>query len=155
LGSLINVLIESEENPEMIKELKQEANYYFEKAQRLSPKRQEVFIEWIITDLLTSDYQRAKEKARKCIDLNEKLGDCWWQMGLSEIYLGEYERAKENIEIAEKKGYPVNSKISLLELIRAYIKVGNFEEAKKQALKILELFPEYEEEIKLFLKKLP
>lgn len=155
LGSFTNVLIESEENPENIEKLKKEANYYFGKANQLSPKRQEVFIEWIITDLLTGEYQKAKEKAKKCIDVNEKLGDCWWQMALSNIYLREYEKAKENIKIAEEKGYPINSEISLLELIRAYKEVGNFEEAKKEALKILELWPEYEESVKSFLKELP
>jgi tetratricopeptide (TPR) repeat protein len=142
LGSLTNVLIESENDPQNIEKLKKEANYYFEKANQLSPKRQEVFIEWVITDLLTGEYQKAKEKAKKCIKLNEKLGDCWWQMALSNIYLGEKEMAKENMEIAKERGYPIESKISLLELIRAYTKVGNFEEAKKETLKILELFPE-------------
>lgn len=184
LGGYTNILIEGGE-----KDLKEEANYYFEKANELSPKRQEVFIGWIKTDLISGEYQKAKEKAQKCIDLNEKLGDCWWLMGLSDIYLGEFEKGKENVEIAREKGYPINSELSLLELAKAYLKnedyleltkiyqelikikpenpkyyislavfykeAGEFEEAKKEALKILELFPEYEEEVELFLKELP
>jgi putative inorganic carbon (HCO3(-)) transporter len=189
LGSLTNVLIESEENPEMIKKLKQEANDYFEKAHQLSPKRQGVFIEWIITDLLTGEYQKAKEKSQQCIDLNERLEDCWWQMALTNIYLDENEKAKENIKIAAEKGYTINSEVSLLELAKAYFQnkdyqelieiyqklvelkpenptyhisllvvlkeAGNFGEAKKEALKIIELFPNYKEEIESFLKQLP
>ena len=183
LGEYTNILIgQGKEN------LKNEANYYFEKAHQLSPKRQEVFIEWIITDLLTGEYQKAKEKAQKCIDLNEKLGDCWWLMGLSNIYLNELEKGKENIEIAGKKGYPIHSENSLLKLAKVYLdtenyqklieiykelikikpanpeyyislmivysEIGDFENTKKQALKILELWPEYGEEVKEFLKSL-
>ena len=184
LGGYTNILIEGGE-----KDLKEEANYYFEKANELSPKRQEVFIGWIKTDLISGEYQKAEEKAKKCIDLNEKLGDCWWLMGLSNIYLGEFKTGKENIEIARKKGYPINSELSLLEMAKTYIQtenypelikiyqklikikpenpkyhiglavfykeIGEFEKAKKEAIKILELFPEYEEEVKLFLKELP
>jgi tetratricopeptide (TPR) repeat protein len=154
LGSLTNVLIESETNPQNIENLKKEANYYFEKANLLSPKRQEVFIEWIITDLLTGEYQKAKEKAQKCIDLNSKLGDCWWQMALTNIYLGENEKAKKNIEIAGEKGYPTNSEISLLELSRAYFKSENYSELTKIYHELIKINPAYEEKLKPLLKEL-
>jgi len=189
LGSQTNVLIESETSLENIENLKKEANDYFEKAHQLSPKRQEVFIEWIITDLLTGEYQRAKEKAQQCIDSNERLEDCWWQMALTNIYLGESKKAKRNIEIAGEKGYPINSEISLLEMARGHLfnenyseliqiyqelikikpenpkyyialavfykETGQIEKAKKEALKTIELFPAYKEEIDKFLKELP
>jgi len=109
-------------------------------------------------------------------------------MALSNIYLGEEEMAKEDMEIAKEKGYQIDSEISLLELAKAYLKrekyqelikiyqkliaikpenpkyyialavfykeTGQIEEAKKEALKILELFPEYKEEVEEFLKTL-
>jgi len=154
LGSQTNVLIESETSPENIENLKKEANYYFEKAHQLSPKRQEVFIEWIITDLLTGEYQKAKEKAQKCIDSNERLGDCWWQMALTNIYLGENEKAKENLEIARQNGYPINSELSLLELARAYFKSENYSELIKIYHELIKINTAYEEKLKPFLKEL-
>jgi tetratricopeptide (TPR) repeat protein len=142
LGSLTNVLIESETNPKNIEELKKEANDYFEKAHQLSPKKQEIFIEWIITDLLTGEYQKAKQKAQTCIDLNSKLGGCYWLMGLANVYLSEFETAKENIKTAEKNGYPINSEISLLELARAYFQSKNYEEVIKIYQKLIGIKPD-------------
>jgi tetratricopeptide (TPR) repeat protein len=183
LGGYTNILIEGgEEN------LKDEAISYFEKAKEISPKRQEIPLGLSKTYLLTEEYQKAKESAQECINLNARLGDCWWQMALSNIYLGEEEMAKEDMEIAKEKGYQIDSEISLLELAKAYLKrekyqelikiyqkliaikpenpkyyialavfykeTGQIEEAKKEALKILELFPEYKEEVEEFLKTL-
>jgi len=186
LGSETNILIESENNPENIKKLKNEAGSYFEKAEELSPKRQDIYIEWAITDFLTGDYQKAKEKSQKCIDLNQDLGDCYWSMAVTNTYLDESKKAKENMEIARQKGYQINSEISLLELARAYFQSKNYEEmitiyqkligikpdnpnyylallvsyketgqsedAKKEALKIIELFPSYKDAVENFLK---
>jgi len=183
LGGYTNISIEGGE-----KNLKDEANYYFEKAKELSPERQEIFIGLAKTDLATGEYQKAKEKAQQCIDLNSRLKDCWWLMGLANIYLDEEEVAKKNIKIAGEKGYQIDSELSLLELAKVYLKkenyqelitiyqelikiepknpkyyialavfykeTGQFENAKKEALKILELFPEYREEVEVFLKSL-
>jgi len=188
LGSLIDFLMDNEKNIEIKKNLKTEADSYFEKAYKLSPKRQEVFIEWIKSDLIAGEYQKAKEKAQRCIELNENLSDCWWLMGINYIYLGEKEKAKENIKIAEKKGFSVNSENSLLKLAKVYVDIGDykellgiyqklvnlkpdnpayhislaivykeladFENAKKEIKKALELAPEIKEEAEDFLKKL-
>jgi putative inorganic carbon (HCO3(-)) transporter len=188
LGSLINFWIEQETNPEIAQNLKTEANSYFEMAHKLSPKRQEVFIEWIKNDLITGEYQKAKEKAQKCIDLNLQLSDCWWLKGLSNIYLNEFEEAKENIETAGKRGYPIRSEDSLLKLAKVYVEtknyqklleiyqelieikpanpeyhaslaivyreIGDFENARKEIKKALELAPELREEVEEFLRSL-
>jgi len=188
LGGYTNVLIEKNPRPELAEGLKDEANYYFERAFELSPKRQEIFIEWIKADLLTKEYQKAKEKSQKCIGLNEKIGDCWWYLSLSNLYLGEKNKAKENIEIASQKGYSINSKPSLLqlakvygelkdyqELVKIYPKIiakdpanaqyhaslafvykelGDIENARAEALKVLELMPEAKEDVEKFLREL-
>jgi len=121
LGQYTNILIESGE-----KNLKEETNSYFEKANQLSPKRQEVFTEWIKTDLLTEEYQKAKEKSEKCIELNEKLTDCYWLMGLSQAYLKDLDMSDYYILTAREKGYPVQSKESLLQLTKVYIETENY-----------------------------
>jgi len=141
LGSLINFWIEQETNPEIVQSLKNEANSYFEMDQKLSPKRQEVFIEWIKNDLITGEYQKAKEKAQKCIDLNPKLSDCWWLKGLSNIYLNEFEEAKENIETAGKRGYPIRSENSLLKLAKVYVETENYQKLLEIYQELIEIKP--------------
>ncbi|MBZ9572254.1 O-antigen ligase family protein [Patescibacteria group bacterium] len=125
LASYTNILIEKSRalNPGAIERLKDEANYYLKKAHQLSPKRQEIFSEWIKTDLLTDEYQKAKEKAQQCIDLNPEMAKCWWLKGLAHRYAGEEKEARENIEKAVEKGYDINSKSSLLQLATVYGKM--------------------------------
>jgi len=105
-----------------IEELKKEANVYFEKANQLSPKREQILQEWAATNLLTGEYQKTKEKAQKCLDLNPDNNLCWWQKALANIYLGEFEQADKNIAIAIEKGLNPNSGESLSQLQKAYIK---------------------------------
>jgi putative inorganic carbon (HCO3(-)) transporter len=195
LGSYANILLEKaiqagkEIQSEEVQNLKQEANSYFEKANQLSPKRQEIFTEWIRTDLLTGEYEKAETKAQTCIDLNEKLEECYWLMGLSQAGLKNIEKSDYYLKIAGEKGFNTQSKNSLYELIRVYIdtknyrglvetfsklieiepqnpqhhaslatayrELGNYEMAKKEALKVLELQPEAKEEVERFLRELP
>jgi len=191
LGGYTNALIEvgqGEMPAEDFEKLKNEVNFYFEKAFELSPKRQEVLIEWTKADLVAGEYQKAEERAQKCVDLNSKLGDCYWLQGLSQIFLGEKDAAKSSLQLASQKGYPIGAKISLVQLLQAYNivkdypelilifqqlvsiepnnpqyhaslavaykEIGDFEKAKKEALKVLELQPEAKVEVEEFLKTL-
>lgn len=184
LGNYTNVLIEKGQ-----KDLKNEAIYYFEKAEELSPKRQEAYIGLVTTNLLTEDYKNAEEKAKKCLDLNQNLGECWWLMALANIHLNKNEEAQENIKIAGQKNYNISSENSLLQLANAYSEnkdyqqlakiyknltianpnnvqyyaslavaykeIGDFKNARAEALRALELSPQSKSEIETFLKTLP
>jgi len=155
LGNFTNILIEkksdeiiNETDPEKIQKLKEElnnlkneANSYFEKANKLSPKRQEVFLGWINTDLLTDEYQKAKEKAEKCIEINPRPGDCYWYLALSQITLKDFEKAKENIKIASQKGHPIDSFESLSQLAEVYTRVKNYQELEVVFKKLIQLKP--------------
>ncbi len=185
LGKYSNILLEhwQEDGAE------KKAAIAFEKANILSPKRQEVLEGWAKTDLLTGQYQQAKEKAKECIELNKSFAGCWWLKALSHIYLEDLEKADQYMETAREKRYRVKSKEALLDLTKAYVEIANHsrlletypeliklepeepqhyaslafvyqalgmtEEAKKQALKIIELFPEHKAEAEEFLKQLP
>ena len=142
LGSINNILITKEQNPEIKEKLTQEANLYFEKAHQLSPKRQEVFIEWAKTYLITGDYWGAKEKAQKCIDSNQKLGDCWWLMALINIHLNDEREAQEDIIIASQITYPPDSVDPLLQLTRAYSETKNYQELIKIYQKLIAIKPQ-------------
>jgi len=133
LGTFHNIFVENSQNlePEIKAQSLWAADSYFQKAYELNPKRQEIFVGWIKTDLLAKKYQEAKEKAQTCIDLNPKLPNCWWGKGLALLYLENYEGAAENMEIAAQKGYDINSKEALSQLLRAYLKIG--EEGKDKS----------------------
>ncbi|MCK4781621.1 O-antigen ligase family protein [Candidatus Parcubacteria bacterium] len=184
LGIYTNYLIDIADK----KELKQQANYYFERANSLSPKRQEIFKDWIKTHILTGEYQKAKEKARECVDISVDFAECWQLKGLSQIYLGEIKQGKECLKIAKKQGYALESYKSLSQLVSAYIKVesypdlieiypkiikfepenfqywaslavcyqavGDYENARKAAQKVIELSPESKPNVEEFLKTL-
>jgi len=193
LGILTNYLLDAEKtsqtSPERITQLKEEANFAFENAIKLSPKRQETLIEWIKTDLTTGEFEKAREKSEQCIQLDPTFSHCYWMAGLAEIYLKNLTKAQEYLKIASQKKYPVNSEISLLQLTLAYAfikdyqqlvqvyqklikidpknpqyhaslavsykEVGDYKNAKKEALRVLELSPASKKEVEKFLKNLP
>ena len=127
LGQFTNLLIERKDQEQDIKGLIKEANYYFNKAHQLSPQRQEILSNWIKTDLLAKEFQKAKEKAKKCIDLNpQTAGECYWLLGLSYISLNNLEQAQEKIDMAKNMGYPIHSRTSLLQLVKIYSDIGYF-----------------------------
>lgn len=190
LGIYSNYLAEKiqETEPEKGQEFLKQANLAFEKAQQLSPKRQEVFLEWLKTDLLSGDPEKAKERAQQCLAINREFTDCYWMLGISNLYLNNLDEAKENMEIAKERNYPVDSELSLLQQAKAYIvtlnyqelikiyhqlikikpgnpqyyaslatcyrEAGDFENARKYALKLLELVPQSKEEVDEFLRTL-
>lgn len=186
LAEYTNILIEEQikltdntfqNTPEMAK-LRDGANDYFEKASLLSPKRQEVYKEWLKTGLISGDYKKAEENAQKCIDLNPAYGECYWLMGLTQGYSGNAEKFNYFVALAQEKGYYTEATDALQQLSNMYIRTKNYsaltevfsrlieitedaqkkaqlhsslaavykelgqiENAKKEALKILELLP--------------
>ena len=107
LGTYTNFLIGS--NQGNIEELKTQAYSFFEKAHELSPKREQVFISWMQTDLIFREYQKVKEKAQECINLNPKSGYCWWIKGVSNLYLDEAEQGIKDIETASREKIDIYS----------------------------------------------
>lgn len=184
-----NVLIEKETNPDTQKELIKKTESYLEKAYQLSPNRQELYIEWTKTALVSKNFAEAKEKAEKCVSLNENLPDCYWFLGLTQISLGNPEEGKVNVKKAGEMGYNSASIISLSQLANSYSRIndyqdlssvyeqltglkpnepqyhaslafsyrgmGQYEKARKEAMKVLELQPEAKDEVEAFLKTLP
>lgn len=131
LGTYYNLMLENYQDsyPEYAEEWKKEAIRAFEKAAELSPKRQELFLRWAKTYSLINDFAQAEEKIGICIELNPKLGDCYWTKAFIEFKENKPEEAGKDIEIAEQNGYPVDTnKIALLELRKAYVGLKNNKE---------------------------
>jgi len=144
LGTYTNHLIiqERETNPELANQLKEEADYYFQKANKLSPGRQEILVEWIKTDFYRGEYIKAKEKAQECINLNPKFKDCYWQMALSNIYLKNNEEAEEYLETTRKMYNYTTSEIYLLELVNACIDGEDYQTLAETYQSLIKINPE-------------
>ncbi len=143
LGIYSNFLAEKiqEQKPEESQKYLTEADAAFEKAEKLSPKRQETFMEWVKTDLLSGQPEKAKEKAQQCIDINAEFRDCWWMLGIANVYLNEKQEANKNIEIAKEKGLTVESELSLLQIAKAYIAISDYQELIKIYQKLIKIKP--------------
>lgn len=127
LGAFTAITAENEQNPATKQSQIDETNSYFNQAYKLSPKRQEIFVEWAKLDIVTGNYQAMKQKAEKCIALNPALGDCYWTRAISEIYLKEDDKAKKDIKNAEADiGF--NEFPLLGQLMDAYIPPQQFNE---------------------------
>lgn len=138
LGALTNVLIAAEQSPEQKNLFIGEGEQYFKKANELSPKRQEVFIEWIKKDLVSKNYQGAFEKSKTCIKVNSNLPDCYWFAGLTYLYLYQEDLSEEYFAIAAKKGYDAGNNIPLLnQLVNAYAYVNDYKKLAQTYHRIL------------------
>jgi len=118
-----NVFIETEET----KKLKEDADFYFETANRLSPRRQIILRDWGDFYSITGDYQKAEEKLQKCIDLNPSYAACYWYMAINKGYQKDYDGFKEIYNLAKENGYGVELAQSLKELINMYIRNSDYQ----------------------------
>jgi O-antigen ligase/Flp pilus assembly protein TadD len=127
LGSTNNALAVTTQDPQIKKDLLNQASLYLEKALQLAPKHQEIIIEQAKVAITSGKYKEAKEYAQECLDINSNYVNCYWYLALSEIYLKDINSAKESIKIATDKGYNINSKESLNNLSDAYGSIPDYE----------------------------
>lgn len=130
LGRYYNILLNNYQNvyPELVDQWKNEAEIAFQEALKLSPKRQETFLCQAETYFHLGDFEKAKEKTQECIDLNSKTSNCWWRLALINIKTNKIEQGKENIRIAQEKGFPIYVEFNLLELKENYLSINNDEQ---------------------------
>jgi putative inorganic carbon (HCO3(-)) transporter len=126
LGSFTNILAAREEDEGQQNTYLQEAREYFKKAQELSPKRQEIIMELEKNYLMAEDYATMKLLAQDCVKIDSNLGECYWYMGVSEIFMGDQANGKKYIEESKEKGY-LNP--PYLQLALAYVSQKNWADA--------------------------
>lgn len=151
LGGFTNVLLQAEinadvKNQEKIAQLAKEAHFYFEKASALSPKRQEVHMEWTKTYLITKDYEGAKQKAQECLEVYRETRECWWLLARAELSMGNAEQGQRAILQATQRGSSSTSVEALLQLANAYLASQNYPELVKiyeQLIEKKEDVPQY------------
>jgi len=127
LGTLTTTLANNTDDASTKNDLINRADYYLKKALQLAPKHQEIFTGEVSLQIVTENYKNAKDYSEKCIALNSNLGDCYWELGLSEIYLKNTIDAQKNILLAGQKGYRTESEASLDDLANAYGKILDYQ----------------------------
>ena len=120
MGNFEILLAEKEKDTTAKNNLIKQADYYYSNASKLSPKRQEIPISQAKMEIVAGSYNYAQDYAKKCILINPNLGDCYFYLAVSEIYLKNADDAKKYIQMASDKGYSIGAEVSLDELARAY-----------------------------------
>lgn len=126
LGSFTNVLAAREQDANSKKELLEEARSYLDKAKKLSPGRQEILIEIAKNYMVAEDHQPMKKASEDCVKIDPSQGECYWYLGIAEIFLGDQENGKKHIEESLGRGGfgPL-----YIQLGTAYISQKNYKDA--------------------------
>lgn len=138
LGSFTTIKANAQQNSDSKKSLIEEADSYLQKASQLAPNHQEVLIEQAKTDMVAGRYQAMKEKAEKCITKDPSLKDCYWTKALSEIYLGDFKKAEEDMQLS---GFQTNTVLLLHQLVNAYATIKNYPKLAKIYNQLITLNP--------------
>ena len=125
LGGFTNALAAKEQNPETQKKMLAEAIGYLKKGLELSPKRQEIIIEMEKNYLIAKDYQTVKKMAEDCLKIDSNYGQCFWYLGIAEIFLGDQKNGKKHIQKSQEGGVTP----PYVQLGVAYISQKNYKDA--------------------------
>jgi len=154
LGNSTTSLIAKEKDISSKDKLISQASYYFNKASQLAPKHQETLVGQAKLEIAKGDYKKAKSYSEKCIALNPSLGDCYWALGLSQIYSKNVADAKKNIESAH---YDLTAKSNLDELSDAYGSILDYQNLAPIYEKLILInpnFAQYHSSLAFFYKEL-
>ena len=138
MGGFTNVLAAREKNIENKNKLLLEAMGYLEKSLWLSPKRQEIFIEMEKNYIVAEDYQAMKKIAEDCIKIDPGVGECYWYLGIAEIFLGDQENGRKHIQESKEKNY---NNPAYLQLGVAYISQKNYKDAAEAYHMLTAIYP--------------
>lgn len=141
LGEASTFLAKQEQDSETKSSLLKEAEEYLNKALALAPKHQEIFVDLAKMEIVAQNFEKAKEYSQKCAQLNQTIGDCYFYLGLAEIYLNDLQAAQQSILAAAAKLYNTESMESLGELADAYADIQDYKNLVIVFEKIVALEP--------------
>lgn len=142
LGAFTTIIANAEKDQVKKNNLLSEADRYLKKANELAPNHQEIILEQAKIELIRQDYPVMKEKAKECILLDPNLGDCYWFKALSEIYLKDFNSARDDINKASNGIFYATSILSLQQLVNAYTSVENYKELVATYKKLIDKSPQ-------------
>jgi len=158
LGQYLNILLEEKiklettanfSSPEILA-LIERANSAFKKASELSPKRPEIYKNWLKTGIVVSDYNLAQEKAQKCVSLAPDDGECYWLSATVSGYQKNTDEFNRLLESAKQKGYNTEDLSSLQQLANMYIKTNEYAKMPDIYLKMIALTPDNKQKAQLY-----
>ncbi len=135
---------------------------YLDKALKLSPNHEEIFVSKIKINFAKKEYSLAQENANECIKKNPDSKHCWWLKTLSSYYLENIDQANQDLAKTISLGFGAYSNVSLLALEEACQKTNNNKcyqkmfEIYKEILPShngVESFDEYKERLINYAKK--
>ena len=157
LGNLATILADLEADTTTKNNLVKQASNYFDKALQLAPKHQEILTGKAKLEIVAGNFMGAQNYSEDCIALNKNLGDCYWYLALSEIYLKNSEGVKKNMQLASDNKYNINSEASLIELANAYGSFPDYQNLAPVFEKLVAINPnnvEYKATLNLIYSKL-
>ena len=142
-GTFTTFLADKEKNAAKKESLIKEATDYFVEAQELSPKRQEIYDEWIKLDLVSGQYQQAMARAKECLSLNPDFWECHWLLGLAQAFSGAPQaEVEKSLAVVRGMGFDFNNPSVIGQLIKAYTVSKNYPELAKQYQLLIQLEPD-------------
>lgn len=140
MGETSTLLAGQEEDMDKRAELIIQARDALAKAIQLAPKHHEIFLLMAKVEILANDFEKAKNYSQKCIEINNNWGDCYLELGISEIYLNDVVSAKQNIQTASQKT-KINTEDKLLDLSQAYEYIKDYQDLIPVFEQLVELKP--------------
>ncbi len=125
LGAFSTVMASSERDQVKKDELLSQAQSYLDKATELAPNHQEIAQEQAKIEMVKGNYQNMKAAAEKCIALDKSLGECYFTLALSQIYLKDQSYVN-NMKMAEDNRYYTDTAVALLQLVNAYAGIEDY-----------------------------
>jgi O-antigen ligase/Tfp pilus assembly protein PilF len=156
LGAGSDILAESETDPVVKQKLINQSEYYLQQALKLAPKHPEILIELANREVLTQNYPKMNEYAQACVTSNPELGDCYWELALSQMYLGNQTAAKQSIETAHSKGFNEDLPQSLGQLANTYWFLKDYKgliSTYERLIAISPTVPQYHSSLAFFYKE--
>lgn len=141
MGETSMLLARQEDDTAKKTELVDQARNALIKATQLAPRHHEIFLLLAKVEIVSNNFEKAKEYSQKCIDINKNYGDCYLELAISQIYLNDAVSAKQNIQIASEKA-KIDTEDKLLDLSQAYEHIGDYESLIPIFEKLIEIKPD-------------
>ena len=122
LGGYFNNLAAFSKDPQERSDFLNQARAAFEKAGELSSDRYETFLEWTRTEILSKNYEAAKERATQCIVLNSNSQNCWLRLSFAQFALKNTKGGLHALDKAREGNLVITTTIQseqvLIEILR-------------------------------------
>jgi len=126
IGETSTLLADQTEDSAQKTQLLNQARNYLNKAIELAPKHQEIYLLFAKLEIISGNYEKAKDYANKCIAIYN-AGDCYFQLGIADIYLNNLETAQQIIKTASSR-INISTTDKQLDLLNAYVFIEDYNE---------------------------